>query len=73
MTDQDPSLWTLDGGYDKNAQLDAFPKRTILAGIKGGLDIYFLTKSEDIDPLCSDSVPGYKVKVVSSYLCSFIV
>ncbi|KAF2903802.1 hypothetical protein ILUMI_02379 [Ignelater luminosus] len=61
LIDQDPSLWTLEEGYDKNAELDTFPRRTILSGIKGGLDLIFVTKSKDIDFLCSDAVPGYKI------------
>lgn len=59
-------LWSLEEGYPPNAGLNAYPRRTIISGVKGGFQVDFGIGEDAIDYVCSD-IQGYKVK----YLCMF--
>ncbi|KAK5641663.1 hypothetical protein RI129_010210 [Pyrocoelia pectoralis] len=62
LSDRQPdSEWTLEEGYLENASLIAFPRRTLLSGPSGGLDLTFMTLQSDLDYLCGDALQGYDV------------
>lgn len=54
--------WSLEGGYPSNTGLNAFPRRTMISGVNGGLQIDFEVNEDELDYLCSD-LQGYKVKI----------
>ncbi|XP_065087706.1 pickpocket protein 28-like [Ochlerotatus camptorhynchus] len=58
-----PSRWTQEGGYDKQAGLNAFPYRALSSGIKAGL--LFMPEMRKIDQefLCRGPYTGYKFAV----------
>ncbi|KAF5291424.1 hypothetical protein FQR65_LT01735 [Abscondita terminalis] len=58
---QPPAEWSLEEGYDEEAGLYAFPRRTLLSGSSGGLDLTFMTLESDLDYLCGDALQGYDV------------
>ncbi|XP_031352499.1 pickpocket protein 28-like [Photinus pyralis] len=58
---QPNSEWTLEEGYLDDATLKAFPRRTLIVGPNGGLDLTFMTLQSDLDYLCGDALQGYDV------------
>ncbi|XP_065087707.1 pickpocket protein 28-like [Ochlerotatus camptorhynchus] len=58
-----PSRWTLDGGYDKQAGLNAFPHRALASGIKSGLIFIPVMRKIDQEFLCRGPYTGYKFAV----------
>ncbi|KAF2903797.1 hypothetical protein ILUMI_02374 [Ignelater luminosus] len=55
------SEWSVETGYSEKAGTEAYPKRTIMAGVKGGLSITFLVNGDDLDFVCGDSLQGFKI------------
>ncbi|KAF2889903.1 hypothetical protein ILUMI_16270, partial [Ignelater luminosus] len=55
------SQWSLEKGYQFGSDLDAFPRRTTVGGVHGGLELLFNLNSSDLDYLCGDAIQGYKV------------
>lgn len=53
--------WNIETGYSFDADVDSYPRRTLVSGVKGGLEIIFNVVDEDLDYICGDSLQGYKV------------
>ncbi|XP_031340947.1 pickpocket protein 28-like [Photinus pyralis] len=59
-----PHKWSLEDGYPQEDALDAFPRRTFISGIEGGLRINSIyTNSSHLDHLCTESLQGFKVSL----------
>ncbi|KAF2903803.1 hypothetical protein ILUMI_02380, partial [Ignelater luminosus] len=61
ITHQPKSQWSIERGYDKDADLNAFPLRTVVSGAAGGVDMILVTYDADLDYICGDALQGYKV------------
>ncbi|KAL1396786.1 hypothetical protein pipiens_010269 [Culex pipiens pipiens] len=59
-TDPSPH-WTQESGYSAQANLSAYPFRTLGSGIGAGLFLLLRTDDEDIDYICRGPVQGFKV------------
>ncbi|KAF5270640.1 hypothetical protein FQA39_LY01378 [Lamprigera yunnana] len=53
--------WSLEKGYKDNADLYAFPRRTLISGSLGALDLTFMTLESDLEYLCGDGLQGYDI------------
>lgn len=51
----------MQSGYDVDADLDSYPRRSFIPSIAGGLRILLRVPREDIDYACIDSMQGFKV------------
>ncbi|KAF2903796.1 hypothetical protein ILUMI_02373 [Ignelater luminosus] len=55
------SEWSVESGYSETAGIEAYPKRTFVAGVKGGLSLTFYVHDDDLDYICGDSLQGFKI------------
>ncbi|KAF2887624.1 hypothetical protein ILUMI_18549 [Ignelater luminosus] len=58
---QPKAQWSLEKGYFDKSPLHTFPRRTILTGTTGGLELIFKTSEQDMDYHCEESLRGYKI------------
>lgn len=61
ISPQPKSQWSIEQGYDEEADLHAFPRRTVVSGAAGGVDMILVTYDSDLDYVCGDALQGYKV------------
>lgn len=52
--------WNLDDGYI-NQDLNTYPKRVKFPGVDYGLTVTMAAYKEDMDPICTESLQGFKV------------
>ncbi|KAF2903795.1 hypothetical protein ILUMI_02372 [Ignelater luminosus] len=55
------SKYSIQSGYDPDATLDSYPRRSFIASIFGGLRVLLSIPREDIDYACIDAMQGFKV------------
>ncbi|XP_031355611.1 pickpocket protein 28-like isoform X2 [Photinus pyralis] len=58
-TDEE-ELWSFDGGYPPGAGFNTHPRRTMLTGVKAGLQLDLFTDDDNLDYLCNE-ISGFMV------------
>lgn len=52
--------WSLEDGYPTGAGLNTYPRRTMLTGVKAGLQLDLFVDDDNLDYLCNE-ITGFKV------------
>ncbi|KAK4887600.1 hypothetical protein RN001_003871 [Aquatica leii] len=55
------SFWTIDRGYKKKIGINTYPRRSILTGTIGGLELVLASSKPQLNNPCRSVLKGYKV------------